>query len=199
MRQPTFSAAACTSNAEEDRALVQRYMQGDREAFTLLVVRYQRPIYNAAFWVLRKGEDASDVSQTVFLKAAQQINDYDPRYKFFSWLYRIAINESLNLLRKRKHEDELEDDDEFPSPESEGPESQLNASERARCLQAALMKLSVHDRVVISLRHFSDCSYQEIAQILDLDDKTVKSRLFEARQRLRVLLTHLEGPAHERH
>ena len=101
MRQPTFSAAACTSNAEEDRALVQRYMQGDREAFTLLVVRYQRPVYNAAFWVLRKGEDASDISQTVFLKAAQQINDYDPRYKFFSWLYRIAINESLNLLRKR--------------------------------------------------------------------------------------------------
>ena len=199
MRQPTFSADACTSDAEEDRALVSRYRQGDREAFTLLVVRYQRPVYNAAFWVLRKGEDASDISQTVFLKAAERIADYDPRYKFFSWLYRIAINESLNLLRKRGHEDELEDDSELPARDSEGPEWQLNAAERAQRLQAALMKLSTKDRVVISLRHFSDCSYQEIAHILDVDDKTVKSRLFEARQRLRVLLGDLEGPSHDRH
>src|SRR5580765_5681605 len=68
MRSPTFAAVACTSDEDDDRVLVERYLSGDRDAFTSLVVRYQRPIYNAAFWVLRKHEDAHDISQTVFLK-----------------------------------------------------------------------------------------------------------------------------------
>ena len=83
-----------------DQALVERFRGGDRDAFTELVVRYQRPIYNAAFWILRKPEDASDITQTVFLRVAERLDEYDARYKFFSWIYRIAVNESLNLLRR---------------------------------------------------------------------------------------------------
>ena len=83
-----------------DQALVERCRSGDRAAFTELVIRYQRPIYNAAFWMLRKAEDASDVTQEVFLKVAERLDEYDPQYKFFSWIYRIAVNESLNLLRR---------------------------------------------------------------------------------------------------
>ena len=64
------------------------------------MVRYQRPIYNAAYWVLRKPEDASDIAQTVFLKVAERMDEYDTAYRFFSWIYRIAVNESLNLLRR---------------------------------------------------------------------------------------------------
>ena len=173
--------------------LVQRYRQGDVQAFTELVVRYQRPIYNAAFWVLRKSEDASDVAQTVFLNAAQSIDDYDPRYKFFSWIYRIAVNESLNLLRRRGHEEEQGDDAELPAQDSAGPEWQASAAERERRLRGALMSLPAHHRVVITMRHFQEFSYQEMAQILQVEDKTVKSRLFEARQRLRALLPDLEG------
>ena len=97
-----------------DQALVERYRKGDREAFTELVVRYQRPIYNAAFWILRSAEDASDIAQVVFLKVAERPDEYDPHHKFFSWIYRIAVNESLNLLRRNGHEEELDDEIDIP-------------------------------------------------------------------------------------
>jgi len=188
MDAPTFPAVACISDEDDDRALVERFRTGDRDAFTALVIRYQRPIYNAAFWVLRKHEDASDVSQTVFLRVAERADDYDPRYKFFSWIYRIAVNESLNFLRRREREEELDDDVDVAQPERDGPERLVGAAQVARRLRSALMTMATNDRLVISLRHFSECSYDEMAQILQIDEKTVKSRLFEARRRLRGLL-----------
>jgi RNA polymerase sigma-70 factor (ECF subfamily) len=179
---------------ETDQQLLERYRNGDREAFTALVVRYQRPLYNAAFWVLRRAEDANDITQTVFLKIAEQLDEYDPRYKFFSWIYRITVNESLNLLRRNRREEALDDEIELAGPERSNPESQYGEAEVSKRIRSAMMRLPTNDRIVVSLRHFSECSYQEIAQILDLDEKTVKSRLFEARQRLRGLLTDLRDP-----
>jgi RNA polymerase sigma-70 factor (ECF subfamily) len=174
-----------------DSVLLERFRHGDRAAFTELVIRYQKPIYNAAFWVLRKAEDASDVTQIVFMKVVERLDDYDPRYKFFSWIYRIAVNESLNLLRRNGRDDPLDDDFEIEGPESATPEWQLDASQQSRHIQDALMSMSINDRMVLTMRHFSECSYEEIAQILDIDAKTVKSRLFDARSRLRVLLGDL--------
>ncbi len=175
----------------DDAQLLQRFRSGDREAFADLVVRYQKPIYNAAFWILRKAEDASDVTQTVFLKVVERLDDYDPQYKFFSWIYRIAVNESLNLLRRNGHEDALDDEADFEAPQSATPEWRVGEVERSRRLQDALMRLNTNDRTVLTLRHFSECSYQEIAQVLEIDEKTVKSRLFEARQRLCARLEDL--------
>jgi RNA polymerase sigma-70 factor (ECF subfamily) len=177
---------------EADLELIERCRKGDWSAFTELVVRYQRPIYNAAFWVLRNPEDANDIAQVVFLRIAERLDEYDPRFKFFSWIYRIAVNESLNLLRRHGREDALDDDVDVAGPESADPERQASAAEVTRRIRGALMKLAPNDRVVITLRHFSECSYEEIGQILDLDQKTVKSRLFEARQRLRALLGDLK-------
>jgi len=176
---------------DTDQALIERYRAGDPEAFTELVIRYQRPIYNAAFWVLRKAEDANDVAQEVFLKVAERVDEYDPRFKFFSWIYRIAVNESLNLLRRNGREDALDDQIELPGADGDDPERQLGAAQLATRIRSTLMRMPINDRMVISLRHFSECSYAEIAQILDLDEKTVKSRLFEARHRLRDLLADL--------
>jgi len=188
MRSPTSVAVACTSEEDDDRLLVERYLSGDREAFTALVVRYQRAVYNAAFWILRKHEDANDISQTVFLKVAERAADYDPRYKFFSWIYRIAVNESLNLQRRHRHEDELDDDVDVAGEESAGPERQASAAELSRDLRRAMMRLPTSDRLVLTLRHFSECSYEDMALILEIDEKTGKSRPFEARRRLRGLL-----------
>jgi RNA polymerase sigma-70 factor (ECF subfamily) len=176
---------------DPDLALVERCRNGDWGAFTELVVRYQRPVYNAALWVLRKPEDANDVAQIVFLKVAEHLDEYDPRFKFFSWIYRIAVNESLNLLRRNGREEALDEEIDLPGSESAEPERQASAAQVAARIRSALMKMSPNDRVVLTLRHFSECSYEEIGQILDLDPKTVKSRLFEARQRLRELLTDL--------
>jgi RNA polymerase sigma-70 factor (ECF subfamily) len=176
---------------DTDHALLARYRNGDRDAFAELVVRYQRPVYNAAFWILRKAEDASDVTQDVFLKVAEQLDDYDPDYKFFSWIYRIAVNESLNLLRRNRREEALDDDVDLPASERENPERKVGEAQLKGRIQEAMMRMSTNDRMVLSLRHFSECSYEEIGQILDIDEKTVKSRLFEARRRLRSMLTDL--------
>jgi len=171
-----------------DQALVERYRRGDREAFTELMIRYQRPIYNAAFWILRSADDAHDISQVVFLKVAEHLDDFDSQHRFFSWIYRIAVNESLNLLRRNGHEEPLDEDIAPPGPDGANPETLARDAERSRSIQRALLTMSPNDRTVLVLRHFSECSYQEIAQILDVDEKTVKSRLFEARHRLRELL-----------
>jgi RNA polymerase sigma-70 factor (ECF subfamily) len=121
----------------------------------------------------------------------ERLDDYDPQYKFFSWIYRIAVNESLNLLRRNKREEALDDDVDLPGSERNNPESQFGEAEVSRRIRSALMSLPTNDRIVLSLRHFSECSYQEIGQILDLDEKTVKSRLYEARHRLRDVLKDL--------
>jgi RNA polymerase sigma-70 factor, ECF subfamily len=176
---------------DPDLPLVERCRKGDWAAFTELVVRYQRPIYNAAFWVLRNPDDASDVAQTVFLKVAERLDDYDPQYRFFSWIYRIAVNESLNVSRRNGRDEALDDDVELAGADSADPEWQASESQQSSRVRSALLTMSANDRMVLALRHFSECSYVEIAHILDVDEKTVKSRLFEARQRLRGLLQHL--------
>ena len=174
-----------------DQPLVERYRKGDRQAFTELVIRYQRPIYNAAFWILRSAEDANDIAQVVFLRVAERLDEFDSQHRFFSWIYRIAVNESLNLLRRNGHEEPIDDEIDPPGADSANPESQASEAERARWIQRALMGMSTNDRTVLMLRHFSECSYQEIAEVLDIDEKTVKSRLFEARHRLRDMLKEL--------
>jgi RNA polymerase sigma-70 factor (ECF subfamily) len=186
-------ASRVIGSDEADDALLARYRKGDREAFAELVVRYQRPLYNAALWIVRKPEDASDVTQIAFLRVAERLDEYDPKYRFFSWIYRIAVNESLNLLRRTGREDELDEEADLAASESTNPEWQLGEAQRSRRIRAALMSMPANDRMVLMLRHFSEFSYEEIARILDLDEKTVKSRLYEARQRLRDLLRDLRA------
>ena len=177
--------------SETDDVLVERCRNGDREAFAALVVRYQRPVYNAAWWVLRNAEDASDVAQNVFLKVAERLDDYDPQYRFFSWIYRIAVNESLDMLRRNGREEPLDDEIDVAGPDGDDPERRVGDAELSARIRRAVMSMATNDRTVLMLRHFSELSYVEIGQVLDLDEKTVKSRLFEARQRLRGLLPDL--------
>jgi RNA polymerase sigma-70 factor (ECF subfamily) len=191
---PNFSAGrGVLGENEADETLLERYRHGDREAFATLVVRYQRPIYNAAWWVLRDAEDARDVAQVVFMKVAERSDEYDPRYRFFSWIYRIAVNEALNVLRRNDREEPLDEDVEMAGPDGDDPERQVSEAEQNGRIRHAVMRMSANDRTVLMLRHFSELSYQEIAGILDVDEKTVKSRLFEARTRLRGMLGDLRN------
>jgi RNA polymerase sigma-70 factor (ECF subfamily) len=175
-----------------DWELVQRHRLGDRAAFAELMTRYQRPVYNAAFGVLHRIEDAKDITQDVFLKVAERLDEYDPQFKFFSWIYRIALNESLNLQRRNHRNDPREVETCGSASEGADPEEQAGDAERAKRIRSALMRMSDGDRTVLSLRHFSECSYETIGQILGVDQKTVKSRLFESRQRLRGLLEDMQ-------
>jgi RNA polymerase sigma-70 factor (ECF subfamily) len=160
-------------------------MKGDRQAFEGLLVKYEKPVYNAAFRMLHSPEDARDVTQTVFLKVYEHLDSYDPKYKFFSWIYRIALNESVNCLKKQSRLDALDND---PVSESDGPEEDTGNEQLESGIQAALMTIKPEYRTVIILKHFVDCSYQEISQILAIPEKKVKSRLYTGRQLLKDAL-----------
>jgi RNA polymerase sigma-70 factor (ECF subfamily) len=167
-------------DGEEDATLVARCLGGEVEAFEPLVVRYQRPLFNVAWRVLGDREDARDVVQGAFVKAWEKLGSFDPRYRFFSWIYRIVLNESLNARGRRTPTAPLPTDLAAPR----GPEEELVSREQTDCLQDALLRLSEDDRQVILLRHFAELSYSEIGETLGLAEKTVKSRLHEARRRL---------------
>ena len=170
---------------DSDAALVNRCKQGDRQAMSLLVSQYQRPVYNAAYRILGNTEDAADITQTVFLKVFEHISDFDQKYKFFSWVYRIAINESLNQLKKRPRQESLDDNQVSPC---KSPADELDSRRLCNQVQGALMLLSGNYRTVVVLKHISGCSYQQISEILQLSEKTVKSRLYSARQLMKKSL-----------
>lgn len=160
-------------------------MDGDRQAFEGLLVKYEKPVYNAAYRMLHNEEDARDVTQTVFLKVFEHLDSYDPKYKFFSWIYRIALNESVNCLKKQNRMDVQNRE---PASDSRGPDEETGSEQLESGMQAALMTLKPEYRTVIILKHFVDCSYHEISQILDITEKKVKSRLYTGRQLLKEAL-----------
>jgi RNA polymerase sigma-70 factor (ECF subfamily) len=121
----------------------------------------------------------------VFLKVFERLDQYNPKFKFFSWIYRIAINEAINHRNRTRNELELEEE-QFVS--AENPERSLDSSQLSDLIQVALMKLQEDYRVVVVLRHFSDLSYQDISEVLHIPEKTVKSRLYSARQIMKAQL-----------
>jgi RNA polymerase sigma-70 factor (ECF subfamily) len=169
---------------EQDRALVKRCLEGQRDAAGGLVDRYQKRLFNVALRMLNNVQDAEDVTQTVFLKAFLKLRTYNPRYRFFSWIYSMTVNESLNMLKRRKPTATLQDEFDIRAPGA-APDRAAEVQDR---VGRALMSLKPDDRAVVVLRHFVSFSYQEIADVLEIPVRTVKSRLYTARERLRLTL-----------
>lgn len=170
---------------DPDAALVQECRAGNRRAFERLLARYERPIFNAAYRILHHREDATDVTQTVFLRAYEHFDRYDPSQRFFSWIYKIAVNEAIDMSNGRRRSEPVGDDLES---DRVGPERNAQNEEMDAGMQHALMALPVDYRTLVVLKHVQDCSYEEIAAILECPVKTVKSRLYTARQALRQVL-----------
>ena len=127
-----------------------------------------------------------DVTQTVFVKAFDRLGTFDPSRKFFSWLYRMGVNESLNQIKRQSRIVHVEFD---PPSRAPGPEQRIIREETNGIVQTSLIKLGEDQRVVIILRHFIDLSYRQIGEVLGIPEKTVKSRLYSARQRMKEFLT----------
>jgi len=173
-------------NEPDDITLMENSARGDRQSFETLLVRYEKPVYNAAYRMLHSPEDARDVTQTVFLKVYENLDRYDPQYKFFSWIYRIALNESINWLKKSNRLEPLDRD---TADSAGGPEQQAISEQLSQEIQGALMAINVDYRSIVILKHFLGCSYVEIGEILEIPEKKVKSRLYTARQLLKDRLT----------
>jgi RNA polymerase sigma-70 factor (ECF subfamily) len=169
----------------EDIALVKLCLKGNSEAFEILLDRYQKPIFNLVFRMCNNFDDAEDITQLVFIKVYKNLKSYNNKYKFFSWVYRIAINETLNQLKQKVRLEELSDM--YMSKEGT-PDDVYNQVEISETIQKALMELESNYRIPIILRHFHNCTYQDMSNILHIPEKTIKSRLFTARQLLGQIL-----------
>jgi RNA polymerase sigma-70 factor (ECF subfamily) len=178
--QPFLRAFVFMANT--DAHLVIQFQNGDRKAFTMLVARYEKPIFNASFRMVKNFDDAADITQNAFIKAYEKIDSFNPSYKFFNWLYKIAINETLNLINRRKRRRDFEFD---PPARLPSPEDDLELNEMGHFLQKALDCMSYDQRIVIVLKHLLLLPYSEISDILGIPEKTVKSRLFSSRHVLR--------------
>jgi RNA polymerase sigma-70 factor (ECF subfamily) len=133
-------------------------------------------------------DDAEDVTQNVFIKASENLSKFDPKYRFFSWIYRITVNESINFTQVRKHQVHIDRLSDELAVEEKGPEEYAHDQHLARSVEDGVARLGENERIVIILRHFQELSYDEIGYILDLPVKTVRSRLYSARQNLKDIL-----------
>lgn len=168
----------------DDSEIVTSCLSGDVDAFGALVERYQRVVYNLALRMLGNPEDARDAAQTAFLRAWQNLARFDRQRRFFSWIYRIAMNECLNQIDRRRRVEPVDAD----LAGADDPAERVEARETSEQIDKALQALTLEHREVVVLRHFVDMSYDEIAEALLIPEKTVKSRLYEARQRLCAIL-----------
>lgn len=178
--------------------LVEKCAAGDAQAFDFLVKRYQSKIINIAYGMLQDKEDAYDVAQEVFIKLYRKIGSFAGVASLDTWIHRVAMNASLDALRKRGRRVQtvplaVEDDDaqtcELPiADDSAAPEKIVLQNERRRVLLAAIGRLDEKYRSILVLREFEDMDYEQIARVLNLSVGTVKSRLSRAREKLRNLL-----------
>jgi len=176
-------------NAEEDVVLVQRCLSGEADAFRPLVERYQKVLFTVAVRMLGDRDEADEAAQAAFVHAYQKLPTWNQRHKFFSWLYRILVNECLNVRRTRHRTEPL-------AETIEAPDNAAALAERHELrerVHAALQRLPGSYREVVVLRHYGDMSYREIAETLGVPERTVKSRLYSARQQLGDLLLGWEG------
>jgi len=182
---------------EEEAAVIRRVGEGDVNAFEALVAAYEKNVYNLALRMTGNAQDAEDMAQEAFIKAYNSLPSFRGDSKFSVWLYRIVSNVCLDFLRRQNRrptaslsvEDEDGEETQFDVPdESQSPELLLERSLTRDAVQRGLLSLSGEQRQILLLREIQGLSYEEIAQALDLETGTVKSRIFRARKRLCAFL-----------
>ncbi|MEK7408155.1 MAG: RNA polymerase sigma factor [Acidobacteriota bacterium] len=194
-----MSPSASSGDGIDDAALVSRAQGGDASAFGELVNRHQRKIFRLARNITQNAEDAEDVLQETFLKAYEHLHEFQGHAKFYTWLVRIAVNQALMRLRKRKTDRSVSLDESFDTGEETvtreiavwaGDPEQLCSQEELRgILVSAIEDLPPIFRTVFALRDIDELSTEETATLLNLSIPAVKSRLLRARLHLREKLT----------
>jgi RNA polymerase sigma-70 factor (ECF subfamily) len=177
----------------DERSLIVRAQSGDRDSFGVLVRLYLTRVYRAAYGIVRNHDDASDIAQDAFVRAYKNLNRFDVSKPLYPWLFRIARNLALNRIeRLNKREVSLPEFDTVRSAHKMPDEVVVARDEKER-VRAAVSRLPDQHKEIIELCHFQECSYKEMAEILDIPIGTVMSRLYHARQKLKDLLLSDEG------
>jgi RNA polymerase sigma-70 factor (ECF subfamily) len=182
-----------------DLLLVRRAQKEDLGSYDALVRRYQERIYATVYHMTSNHEDANDLTQETFIKAFRALKSFKGDSSFYTWIYRIAVNKTINFLKQRKNRVQLSLNDVDFSAENDpdlvalisdkNPRRDLNLSELQEKLNGAMQKLSEHHRMVVTLHDVQGLSHEEIGKIMDCNIGTVRSRLFYARQQMQAYLS----------
>lgn len=196
---PAPSQPATVNNPEQERQLVRRARGGDMEAYDELIRRYQERIYATIYHMTANHEDANDLAQETFIKAHQALKSFKGDSSFFTWVYRIAVNKTINFLKQRRNKTHMSLNDLDFNAEHDAdlvalisdktPRREVNLLELQEKLNAAMQKLSEVHRLVVTLHDVQGLSHDEISKIMDCNTGTVRSRLFYARQQLQAYLS----------
>ena len=182
---------------EQEATIIKQVLEGDVNAFEGLVKEYEKNVYNLALRMTGDPEDAADMAQDAFIKAYSSLSSFRGDSKFSVWLFRIVSNLCLDFLRSRKRRptvslsvenDEGEDMEFEIADESQSPETLLEQKLTREAVRCGLDSLPPEQRQILLLREIQGLSYEEIAQVLELESGTVKSRIFRARKRLSAFL-----------
>ncbi len=196
---PNPAPQAAAQTAPDDYALVKRAQGGDTDAYDQLIRRYQERIYATVYHMTSNHEDANDLAQEAFIKAYRALKSFKGDSSFFTWVYRIAVNKTINFLKQRKNRNHMslndldfnaEHDPDLVSLISDRtPRRDIHLAELQEKLNAALQKLSEEHRLVVTLHDVQGLPHEEISKIMDCNVGTVRSRLFYARQQLQAHLS----------
>lgn len=173
----------------DESKIIADIIAGDTMQYRVLVERYQNPVYRVIIRIVGDANDAKELTQEVFVKAFESLGQYKSDYKFFSWIYRIAINNAL-LHEKRKRS--FFQINETITQTKKVTDETIDFERRDYLLKQMIDKLSEHYKSVIYLKYYTDLSYAEISEAFGIPEKTIKSRLFEARKILREKLIEID-------
>lgn len=192
----------------DDRELVERVQEGDRDAFRILFDRYHRRAHAVAFGVVKNHQDAADVVQDGFVKVHRHIGQFQGSSSFYTWLYRIVMNLAIDHVRRRKNSKGVEYDDRVKREADEiagdgtllprildaNPSKTVIRRELLEKIQSALDELPEYHRAVIVLREIEGLSYEEMSEVLEVPKGTIMSRLFHARKKMQDALSdYMQG------
>ncbi|HTS17936.1 MAG TPA: sigma-70 family RNA polymerase sigma factor [Verrucomicrobiae bacterium] len=184
---------------EDDEVLVRRTQQGDRFAFDVLVGRYKERLYATVYHMTSNHEDANDLVQDTFIKAYKSLRSFRGQSSFYTWIYRIAVNRTINFIKRRKNRNQYSLDDLDSSIQTDPdlvelmshvtPRREVGLTELQQKLNEALQQLSEAHRAVVTMHDIQGMTHVDIARVMKCSEGTVRSRLFYARQQLQGLLS----------
>ena len=189
-----------TENAKNDFQLVLKAKEGSQKAFADLMQRYKDSIYFMSLKMVNNKEDAMDITVETFAKAFEKLDKYQPEYAFSTWLFRVATNNCIDFLRKKKLntvsiDNMMDDDDDRPmqiKSDTLNPEESSIKRQQSEELKLLVESLPPRYRNLLTLRYFDELSYEEIAQQLDLPLGTVKAQLFRAKYLLGNIINRID-------
>ena len=204
MSEPVARNDSGQTVSADEGTLVRDAKNGDLEAYDQLVRRYRERIYATIYHMTANHEDANDLAQESFIKAFQALKSFKGGSSFYTWLYRIAVNKTINFLNRRKNRVQMSLNDlDFNAEHNpdlvalisdKTPRREADLRELQEKLNAALLKLSEPHRLVVVLHDVQGLSHDEIAKVMDCNIGTVRSRLFYARQQLQAWLSNYLKP-----